>query len=284
MQNLWKQFPRLLVERINGLLEEAEPGPQKTYQLYKSCQSENLWTGDFDQFAKRLSSFFSLPKVERKKSRFDQYLDRPMDQFLFQEFNLTFRHAVVPNNAIHEVASWAHNLMRISLRVQYAVISTQVLSQTIKDLTEPAPHEKDLDFDFEDFCFSLKKICFHFFGKNKDSELNHIIKELNWLNHQLKSESETALETDVRHPGIYLTQTEIDWTEQVQMAVLDNVLIPRFPLSRGLQKQKLVDLDRAATLYNLVHTTQLPELMQQKVRIRNTLLEICDWLLKEKAS
>ncbi len=284
VQNLWKQFPRLLLERINGLLDEAEPSSMKAYQLYRSCRTESLWSGNFTNFSKHLTTYFSAPKSSRRKGDFDRYLDRPMDNFIYKDFNLTFRHAIVCQNSIYAVANWAHHLLRISLRIECEVLSTDVLSQTIKDLTQPSLGAKDQNFDFEDFCLSFKKTCFKFFGKKYDPELNHILKELNWLDHQLKSDEERSTEVTLSYPGIYLTQTEIEWTSEVKHAILKHQPTPKFPLSRGPQKQKLIDLDRASTLYNLVLTTNLPELIQQRERIMITVLEICDWLLKDKAA
>ena len=83
---------------------------------------------------------------------------------------------------------------------------------------------------------------------------------------------------------IYLTQTEIDWTISVQNAVFDYQTVPKFPLTRGPEKEKLMALHRATMLFNIVTTTTDCEIQKHQESLRNTILDQCGWLLKAKAS
>jgi hypothetical protein len=278
MQHLWKLFPQLLVQKINGLLDAAEPSPTKAFHLYKTCQREQLWQDSFEKFSDHLRDFFSQPKDYRAKSYFDSFLERPMNRHIFDEFQLTFRTANVNARDVVDTANWAHNMMRISCKSESEVISSDVLGRTLQDITNPPPYEKDHDIEFEDFCIAWKKIVFKLFGKTHDSEMNRILKELRWLNAELKKP-----EVSNFTPSIYLTQTEIDWTTAVKSRAEDYAEIPEFPLSRGAQKIRLMELERAVNLYNIVQKTDLPELLKHRENIRTTILDKCEWLLKEKA-
>jgi hypothetical protein len=280
---LWNAFPRLLVQKINGLLDEAEPTPIKAFQLYKSCQSENLWTDTFEKFSKHLEEFYLLPKRERRKSRFDAFLDRPMTMDIFEGFHLTFRNALVNNKNLLDIASWAHHLIRVSRKTNSMVISEDVFTKTLNYITNPPHFEKDRDIEFDDFCSAWKKTVYKLFGKKYDSEFNEILKELHWLNMHLL-EDERSSDENTFFPTIYLTQTEIDWTIAVRKAAFENLPIPKFPLSRGPQKQRLIDLERAINLYRIVQKTHLPELIKHRENIRATILDRCDSLLREKAA
>lgn len=283
IKELWNAFPRLLVQKINALLDEAEPNAFKAFQLYKTCQSENLWQDTFEKFEKQLASFFSLPRRERRKSHLDAFLERPVDSDVYQNFHLTFRTAVVNNKNLLDIASWAHHLIRVRYKTNSVVISEDVLTKTLNYITHP-PHfeDKDENIEFEDFCRAWKKIVYKLFGKKHDSELNAILQELHRLNLQLQSEK--APEAEGFFPLIYLTQTEIDWTVAVRKAAFERLSIPKFPLSRGPQKQLLIELERANQLYRIVQTSRLPELLKHRDNIRLTILDRCDRLLSQKAA
>lgn len=280
-QDMWKLFPRLVEQKINGLLNEAEPSQAKAFQLYKACKNDNLWRNSYELFCVHLHDFFSQPKHERAKSYFDNFLDRPMDRALYDGFELTFRSANISPQALNHVATWSTQMIQEGCSTQSVVASVDVLTKTLQDITNPPPHEKDHSIDFEDFCISWKKTVFKLFGKKYDPELSKILSEIHWLDKQLKCPQ--LEDAKPFRPSIYLTQTEIDWTEQVQNAVFEYMDIPKFPLSRGPEKDKLIDLNRALMLYQAVLITTKPELIAHRESIRNTILDQCAWLLRERA-
>lgn len=282
IKELWNSFPHLLEEKINALLDNAEPNTRKAFQLYKSCQREDLWSGTFEEFSDCLNQYFSLSKRERNKSEIDKFLERPVPTDVYANFQLDFHSALVDNKALSEIASWSHHLMRISLKTNSSVISTDILSKTLQYITNPPLFEKAKNIVFEDFCDAWKKIVFKFFGKKYDAEFSKIISELTWLRTQELEDRKSSGSTKFI-PTIYLTQTEITWTEEVKKAVENNSSIPKFPLSRGPDKQRLMDLDRTISLYRIVQTTKLPELLEQREKIRTTLLDRCNRLLQECA-
>lgn len=282
IKELWNSFPRLLEEKINALLDEAEPRPTKAFQLYKTCQRENLWSDSFEKFSEHLNQFFSLPRYERNKSVLDAILERPLQADLFEHFHLDFRTALVNSRSVMEIASWSHHLMRVSAKTNSVVISTDVLTRALQYITSPPVFEKAKDIEFEDFCMAWKKVVFNLFGKKYDPELNKILAELQWLNKQIKEEEKNPQERKF-FPTIYLTQTEIEWTEAVLKSVAENSPIPKFPLSRGPEKQRLIDLERTISLYRIVQTTRLPELLEHRDNIRVTILDRCTRLLMERA-
>ncbi|UXR63939.1 hypothetical protein EZJ49_12775 [Bdellovibrio bacteriovorus] len=282
IKELWQNFPRLIEEKINALLDEAEPSQAKAFQLYKTCQQENLWSESFEKFSEHLDHFFALPKHDRRKSELDRLLDRPMHSSVFAGFHLNFRTASVSSRSVAGLANWAHNLMRVGYKTDSAVISMDVLTKTLHYITHPPFFEKAENIEFEDFCAAWKKTVFGLFGKKYDAELDKIVSELRWLQTQIKNE-EKALQKSGFVPTIYLTQTEIDWTEAVLRAVSDNTDIPKYPLSKGPQKQRLVDLVRTISLYKIVQTTKLPEFIEHRDKIRATIIDRCEKLLNECA-
>ncbi|MBO9667571.1 MAG: hypothetical protein J7501_12250, partial [Bdellovibrio sp.] len=191
--------------------------------------------------------------------------------------------ALVDNRSVLNLANWAHHLMRVGHKTNSAVISEDVLGKTLHYITNPPLFEKAQNIEFEDFCEAWKKIVFKLFGKNHDSEFQKIISELQWLNTQLKSE-EKLERTAGFIPTIYLTQTEIDWTMAVQQAAEENLEMPKYPLSRGPQKPRLIDLYRTVQLYRIVQTTKLPEFIKHRDNIKATILDRCRGLLRDKAS
>lgn len=281
IKELWRSFPRLLEQKINALLDEAEPTAAKAFQLYKTCQRENLWDGSFESFQKGLDRFFQTSKDHRSKGHMDAFLQRPMSAVTYEEFDLNFRNGHVNNMAVLDIASWAHHLMRVSTKSNSLVISEDVLTKALQYITHPPLFEKAKDILFEDFCAAWKGTVFKLFGKKLDSELNTIIKELEWFNSQLKMEGLVSHEHFV--PSIYLTQTEIDWVSDVKRAVQYDETIPRFPLSRGAEKQRLMDLERTISLYKIVQTTKNPDFLKHKDNIRTTILDRCEGLLRECA-
>lgn len=284
IKDLWNAFPRLIEQRINALLEEAEPSSTKAFQLYKTCQAENLWNESFEKFSRHLNEFFSVPQRQRRKSDLDRFLDAPVKADTYEQFQLTFRNSLVDSRSLVGLASWAHHLMRVSHKTECVVISADVLTKTLQYITNPPLFEKAQDIEFADFCNAWKKTVFKLFGKKYDPEFNKILAELQWLDSQLKAEEAEPAKEGTFHPTIYLTQTEIDWTIAVREAAFHQTDIPKFPLSRGPQKQRLIDLERTIRLYKVVQTTKLPEFIRHRENIRATILERCEGLLREKAS
>lgn len=283
LNETWSTFPTQLERKINDLLEEALPTPMKAFHLYKTCQRENLWNESYEKFVSSLDTFFSLPRLERRKSVLDNFLDRPLSMATYEEFHLDFHCAVVNQGSLHKVASWAHFTIRTQRKSDSVVISDDVLAKTLQNITRPPAHEKAENITFEDFCEAWKKVVFRLFGRKYDPEFDEILKELRWLR-TLPENPENTLPEEPRFvPTIYLTQTEIDWTTAVQMAVLDNLAVPRYPLSKGPTKQRLIDLKRTISLYNIVRTTTSPEFLKHRDSIRATILSLCDKLLKERA-
>lgn len=282
IKELWNSFPQLLEEKINALLDEAEPTAERAFQLYKTCQRENAWSEGFDKFSENLAQFFSLPKNDRRKGVFDAYLERPLSTYAFQGFELDFRSAEVNASSVNHLTSWAHHLMRVGHKTNCVVISEDVLGKTLHQITHPAFFEKAKDIKFEDFCIAWKSVVFKLFGKTYDAEFQKILSELRWLNSQNQQISEVESHPSFV-PTIYLTQTEIDWTAQVKFATEANLEIPKFPLSRGPQKQRLIDLERTISLYKIVQKTQEPEFIKHRDNIRATILNRCEGLLKECA-
>lgn len=270
-------------QRINALLDEAEPNSLKAFQLYKTCQNEGLWQDSFDKFSEQIRKFFALPKAERGKSDLDAFFDRPMAADIYDSFQLNFRTAIVDSNNLHEIASWAHNLMRVNSQSNSMVISIDTLKKALHDLTHPTVFDKAEDIEFDDFCSVWKKTVAKLFGRKYNPEFNEILRQVNWLNEQLKSPDANATPPAFFN-SIYLTQTEIDWTLAVQRAVEENLPLPKFPLTKGPQKQRLVDLERAVCLYRIVQTTKLPELLVHKENIRVTILDRCAGLMRDKSA
>jgi hypothetical protein len=284
IQELWGMFPRLLERNINGLLDHAEPNSTRAFQLYKTCKNSGLWEETFERFTTRLEEFFSLPKFERRKSHFDNFLNRPMDHSIYQGFHLNFRTAVVPEKSINDLASWAHNLIRVSKQTATAVISLDVMTKTLKQITTPGLHDKAENIEFEDFCGAWKKTVFRLFGIKHDAALGALLAELRWINAQLKESDRLALEKDATLPMIYLTQTETDWTHAVRQAVLKNMPIPKFPLARGPEKLCLMELDRIISLHKILQISKRENFIQHRESVRLTILDRCDRLLGQVAA
>lgn len=283
ISELWNRFPRLLEQNINGLLEGATPSKMKAFHLYKACKTEGLWKDDFDKFAEHLDRFFVQPKFDRTKSSFDRYLNKPMDHKLFEEFYLDFRTAEVDEKSVYEIASWAHNIMRVQKKGTAAVTSLDVMNRTLKSVTQPSFYSKARDIEFDDFSFAWKKVVTKLYGHKFDAELNTLVEELDRINIQLKlTEKETA-ESGLT-PVIPLTHLEIDWTCAVYEAAVNEKPAPKFPLPQGPSKRLLLELERVVTLYQIVQITTQPELLKHRANIRVTLMDRCEVLLGRKAA
>lgn len=280
IQDAWNSFPQQLTQKINGLLDDAEPNQTKAFQLFKQCQTENLWHGSFEMFSEHLTDFFKVVKSERNKSDFDRYLLRPMDFNSFDNFDLTFRSAEIAAGSVRDIASWAHHMLRLHYKNDLNVFSIEVLNQTIYDLTHPAFFEKDHDIEFEDFCISWQQSCQKLFGKQNEFLQQQVLLELRNLQQQQTNKlQKTAINTQA---AIYLTQTEIFWVESIEKAVLLSEKLPRYPLTKGPEKTQLIELLKCTTLFEIAFSSELPKLVGHRQAIQETVLSRCRWLLENK--
>jgi hypothetical protein len=169
-------------------------------------------------------------------------------------------------------------MLRLNTRTNSPVISLEVMKKTLNFIVNPGPFDKAQDIEFDDFCGAWKRICFNLFGRRYETDLNNVLKELQRLDHE-----QMLLEKDLQHlPRIYLTQTEIDWTQAVLAAAQESRAAPKYPLSRGPQKEALVEIEKVTQLYELIMETDRAELIPYRQRIRETLVFRCDDLLKKR--
>lgn len=277
LQETWNTFPRQIVQKINGLLDQAQPTALKAFHIYKMCKNENLWDKSFSEFRFLLEGFYYTHPAERSKSQMDQFLNRPMDWRSFESINLTFRTAEIHASEIRDIASWAHHMLRLHYEKTSPISSMDTLSKTIFDLTHPGLGEKDQNIDFEDFCAAWKKAADKLYGKKYEVEHQLVLSELRNLNHIQESR---ALELSRRMVDrIYLTQTEITWVEGSLEAVTAGSSRPRYPLSKGPTKARLINLLKWLTLWEISKDVKTPAIQDKVEKLRSHIQSECEDLL-----
>lgn len=278
LQETWSTFPRQIVQKINGLLDQAQPTSLKAYHIYKMCKAENLWDKSFSEFSFLLEGFYRTHPADRSKSQFDQFLNRPIDWCSFATVNLTFRTAEISFFEVRDVASWAHHMLRLHFQKTSSFSSIDTLTKTISDLIHPDFNEKDQDLDFEDFCQAWKEAADKLFGKKYEAEHELVLSELRTLHHVVETR---MLELPRRSviERIYLTQTEIDWIERSRNALMKGLGMPRYPLTRGPTKMRLIDLLKWTTLFEVSRSLKVPALQAKVEKLRIYIEKECDDLL-----
>ncbi|AZZ36280.1 hypothetical protein CIK05_05575 [Bdellovibrio sp. qaytius] len=278
LKETWNTFPRQMVQKINGLLDQAQPNSLKAFHIYKMCKNENLWDKSYSEFSYLLSNFYQTHPAERSKSQMDQFLNQPMDWRSFESVKLTFRTADIGSSEIRDIASWAHHMLRLHYDKAPQFTSIDTLSKAIFDLTHPEFNEKDQDIDFEDFCDAWKSAADKLYGKKFEAEHELVLSELRNLNHLIETH---ALEIARRHllNRIYLTQTEINWVEKSREAVMAGTAMPRYPLSRGPDKSQLVDLLKWLTLWEVSRSSKAAAVQDKVEKLRIYIQNECDFLL-----
>ncbi len=281
VQVLWSTFPRLMEQNLNGLLDGAQPTALKAFQLYKTCRNEGLWNEGLEKFARHLEDFFSRPVVERRKSHFDVHLRHPMDHHLYSDFELNFRSAVVSEQSITDLASWAHNLIRVAKKTSAAFASIDVMTRTIRRITQPPPLAKAENIEFDDFCEAWRETISKHYGSGEDKEFGEIVTELKWLNAELKRSEQGARSTPPP-ASLYLTPGESEWTTEVYRAAFEWSEVPDYPLPYEPEKKLVKELMRVILLYRIARVSKLPEILENREKIRATLLDRCEVLLDRK--
>lgn len=275
LQETWNTFSSQIVQKINGLLDQAQPTSLKAFHIYKMCQAENLWDKSYSEFSFLLEGFFHTHPAERSKSQMDQFLNRPMDWRSFESIHLTFRTAEINPNEIRDIASWAHHMLRLHYEKTSPISSVDTLSKTIFDLTHPQLGEKDQNIDFEDFCDAWKDAVDKLYGKQYEAEHQSVLSDLRNLNHML----ETQILELPRLNRIYLTQTEITWVERSLEAVVERRKMPRYPLTKGPEKSRLVDLLKWLTLWEISKDAKAQNVQAKVEKLRIYIQKECDDLL-----
>lgn len=279
LKEVWSSFPQQIVQKINGLLDQAQPNSLKAYQIFKMCQSEALWDKSYSEFSFLLETFYQVPRGERTKSQMDQFLNRPMDFSCFESVHLGFRTAEIGQSEIRDIASWAHNMLRLHYEKTSSVATVECLSKTIFELTHPGFDEKDQDIDFEDFCLAWTKTVGSLYGQQFATEHQAMLTELRQLDRALKARV-AQLPRPAILDRIYLTQTEIDWVQRSLQAVTAGAGVPRYPLSKGPSKIQLIDLLKWLMLWDVAKSAQAPALQDKAEKLRRYIQGECDWLLE----
>ena len=282
--DLWGAFPRLLEQNIESLLDCAEPNRSKAFMLFKTCQSEGLWSQSYQAFFRRLEDFYQRPRSMRRKSDFDQCLTRPMDHDVYMNFHLDFRTAEVPNQAIDDLASWAHHLIRVAKKTTSPYMSLEVMAQTLRAVTQPKPLQKAEHITFEDFAEIWSRVVFRKFGESFDQEMKATLTELHTINKELREQERIATLAPEPAARMQLTRAEFEWISQVRVAAENFAEVPAHPYEGGSQKRRIMELERVISLYSIVQSTTLPELLLHRDSIRLTIIDRCEILLGLKAA
>lgn len=279
LQETWNTFPRQIVQRINGLLDQAQPSSLKAFHIYKMCKTENLWDKSYSEFSFLLEGFYHTHPAERSKSQVDQFLNRPMDWRSYESLKLTFHTAEVHLTEVRDIAGWAHHMLRLHYEKTSEVSSIETLSRTIFSLTHPNHSEKEQDIDFEDFCEAWKEAVDKLYGKKFEAEHEMILSELRSLNHVQETQ---ALDLPRRSlvERIYLTQTEITWVERSLEAVVKGLAMPKYPLSKGPTKNELSDLLKWLTLWEISKTVNAQAFADKIEKLRASIERECVYLLE----
>lgn len=278
LQETWNTFPRQIVQKINGLLDQAQPNSLKAFHIYKMCKNENLWDKSYSEFSFLLEGFYNTHPAERSKGQLDQFLNRPIDWRSFESVRLTFRTAEINPSEIRDIASWAHHMLRLHYEKTSEVSSVDVISKAVFDLTHPDFGGKDQNIDFEDFCDAWKNAVDKLYGKQFEAEHQMVLSELRNLNHVLENRAVDFPRRDLLD-RIYLTQTEIDWVERSREAVIAGARMPRYPLSKGPTKTPLIDLLKWLTLWEISKDVEAPAVQDKVEKLRFYIEKQCGELL-----
>ncbi|MBC7741308.1 MAG: hypothetical protein H7061_03870, partial [Bdellovibrionaceae bacterium] len=229
--------------------------------------------------------YCSLPRIERTKGQFDRYLDRPMDASIYENFHLNFRTAQIHAGSVRNLASWTHQLMRVNLQTNDEAVSISTLEKTLNRLTQPGPLNKNLNLEFSDFCETWKSVVAPFISIPNQKRFEELLAELHALdiqsqNFESQNDLQATIEPTLDRTRVYLTQTELDWTAQVDHAAFVNGAMPKYPLRKGPEKLAMVELNKMVTLYNIIQLTDKAELLKHRENIRLTILDRCEGLLR----
>lgn len=286
MQQMWKTFPRDLEQKLSQLLDEAVPNAAKSFQLFKSCQREKLWSASFEVFAARLNEFCAVPRRARNKSRMDQYLNHPMDADTFEQFHLTYRTASIEPSSVRQVASWAHHLMRLNMRVDENAISIQTIEKTLQKLTNPKAHEKETDLEFADFCEAWNSIAGILLGEEKRFVLRGLLKDLKKLD-VVSRTSQVEIVTSILPVAdracVRLTPHEMGWAADVCRSAFAYADMPKLLAAVPEMKPPLIELSKLVTLYNMIQLTDNADILKHFESVRLTILDRCEHLLFDQA-
>ncbi len=285
MQQMWKSFPRHFEQKVNGLLDQAEPTEAKAFQLYKVCQQQKLWSSSFEEFSTEVKIFFSKARRDRCKGEVDRFLDRPLDQLDYEDYHLTFRNAAINPNDVREIASWAHNMLRVGGRLDSVASSIQTLNEVLLAVTQPSYLEKDSDIEFSDICERWQKIISTKLGSQITTDVKILFEKLDHLDQQSKhyrnnKSVAVVTSTEMTINSHDFNPSEMNWILQVKNRATNFGKMPKFPVSNGSAKIQLIQLERIVTLYTIIQLTDREELMKHRESIRTTVLDRCRLLLQ----
>lgn len=282
IKEMIREFPLTLEFKINSLLHSAFPKETKAFHLYKRCQFEGAWDRSFGDFLGVLESYYNQPFTQRNKALLDQDLNRPLSHNIYNEFDLTFRTAEVSASFTAELISWSHHLLRVHFKKPLEIFSQEILGKALHRLINPLFTDKEKNLQFSDFCDRWEEALIKQLGTRLSQEFKKVRNELEWYYTENKLELSQPLKAK-KVTTIYLTQTEINWVESVQKAVLENTPVPGYPLSKGTEKLRLQELDRTISLYRIIETSTSEDFKIHKNNIRTTILDRCLRLLDDCA-
>ena len=163
-------------------------------------------------------------------------------------------------------------------------MSLEVMAQTLRAVTQPKPLQKAEHITFEDFAEIWSRVVFRKFGESFDQEMKATLTELHTINKELREQERIATLAPEPAARMQLTRAEFEWISQVRVAAENFAEVPAHPYEGGSQKRRIMELERVISLYSIVQSTTLPELLLHRDSIRLTIIDRCEILLGLKAA
>lgn len=242
-----KQLDIRTYQIFEVLLKESPPSRDRKFALVKLLmQEESPLTRERLEHA--VAEFYQLNYVRRTAGQFRRSFSVRPYPWLLNQFNLSFRTALVSEMKVFKTASTIRHLIRNVLEVPNEISSVDVLHLVVHRLTKPRIDQLDTGIGLETFCRRWRDVSFFKFGSRYEEffdDLDSAILDSEQLTDHdggLFGISDETLDDTFTDPDI--SQTELDWFKDLIVAFERNHRPPLYPLQRGPQTPVVLRLEK----------------------------------------
>jgi hypothetical protein len=242
-----------VAERLGLLLKKAMPSRERIHQLVFLLQRET--ESSSQDFNSKILSYYRAPFERRTKLEFLIRLELVPSDWLHSQFILNFSTAKISDAALFQTAKYFSFQFSSAIPAPRELIDPSFFFAVMIRLVSPKAHEPKSGLRLYEFVTAWETTARSRWGARHDLFFRD-------LRNGLKSPIQLERYPQPKISEIWVTQTDLDWLNQIRSALEDGHSLPPYPLSRGPDLGALLQIEKLVNGYNaaLMKGTKLEKL------------------------
>lgn len=265
---------------IDFLMSKSTPSKQMKFRLFKLLTRYYAYSEGYAQFEMQCSMFFSRPYSSR-----DQRLMRIVfgvdittkdaNYFILKSYDADFDPKTVAKTA--SAMEWIFNHEN---GVPKEISTLGVFLGVINRFSSTYSGTK-VELTPIDFIYKWERLCFKTYGNKFERVFKNLERVIEADDDKCGWSLDSYISGYQNSKIVQLTQTQLDWINNIKDNLDHEVELPRYPLSNQIDLPQLVNINKHVILYNRLRNAESSEQWIKVDKVAESLQLLCKRALGE---